>query len=626
MMNAMGENRPPHAAGAITGMARNRRTAGLAAILSLATATACGSPATEPPATPREATGEPSPPSIVIFLADDQGWGDLGVTGNTNVNTPNIDGLARVGATFTHFYVSPVCSPTRAELLTGRYHPRSGVYATSTGGERMDLDETTLAEVFQAAGYATAVFGKWHNGSQPPYHPNARGFDEFYGFTSGHWGHYFSPPLEHNGRIVRGNGYVTDDFTDRAIRFIEDHRDRPFLVYLAYNTPHSPMQVPDRWWTAIADDPIDQRHRDPEKERLSHTRAALAMTENIDWNVGRVVAGIDELGLTDDTIVVYFSDNGPNGWRWNGGMKGRKGSTDEGGVRSPLFIRWPREIGAGTTVDRIAGAIDLLPTLADLAGIRYGTAHPLDGLSLTPLLDPAGAAAAAWPDRLLVNHWRGQTSIRGQRYRLDAEGRLFDMIADPGQRTDVSARQPAETAALTAARDAWLADVLPQRPDTDDRPFPIGHPGHAYTHLPARDGVGHGGIRRSNRYPNDSYFTNWTSLDDEITWDVEVLTDGLFEVTLYYTCADTDAGARVELRLGEQVLAAQITEPHDPPLIGMEQDRDERIESYVKDFQPLVLGDMALTAGRGTLSLQALEIPGAEVMDLRLLVFRRIGA
>lgn len=276
-----------------------------------------------------------SGPNVILFLADDQGWGDLSSHGNTNVRTPNLDTLAREGASFTRFFVSPVCSPTRAELLTGRYHPRTGVYATSRGGERLDLDETTIAQIFHAAGYATAAFGKWHNGSQPPYHPNARGFDEFYGFTSGHWGNYFDPPLDHNGRVVRGNGYVTDDFTDRAIRFIEDHRAEPFFVWVAYNTPHSPMQVPDRWWARFEDGDLAQRHRDPGKEHLDHTRAALAMTENIDWNVGRLTGRLAELGLADDTIVVYLTDNGPNGWRWNGGMKGRKGSTDEGASAPP---------------------------------------------------------------------------------------------------------------------------------------------------------------------------------------------------------------------------------------------------------------------------------------------------
>ena len=222
----------------------------------------------------------------------------------------------------------------------------------------MDLDETSLAEVFKAAGYATAAFGRWHNGMQPPYHPNARGFDEFYGFCSGHWGSYFSPILEYNGNLVRGEGYVTDDFTSHALDFIEKHRDGPFLVYLPYNTPHSPMQAPEEYWRKFADSPLELRHRDPEIEDLEHTRAALAMTENIDWNVGRVLNRLEQLDLQDNTIVLYFSDNGPNGWRWNQGMKGRKGSTDEGGVRSPFVIQWPGVIAPGGVIPTIAATID----------------------------------------------------------------------------------------------------------------------------------------------------------------------------------------------------------------------------------------------------------------------------
>src|SRR5688500_12824187 len=182
---------------------------------------------------------EPERPNVVIFLADDQGWGDFSLTGNPQVQTPHIDSLARDGVSLANFFVCPVCSPTRAEFLTGRYHPRCGVRGVSTGQERMDLDEATIAEAFQAAGYATACFGKWHNGSQWPYHPNARGFDEYYGFTSGHWGEYFDAPLEHNGQPVRGKGFTVDEFTERGIEFIEQHGEQPFFCYFAYNTPHS---------------------------------------------------------------------------------------------------------------------------------------------------------------------------------------------------------------------------------------------------------------------------------------------------------------------------------------------------------------------------------------------------
>ena len=221
-------------------------------------------------------------PNIVVILADDQGWGDLSVHGNTNLRTPHIDSLARDGALFERFFVCPVCSPTRAEFLTGRYHVRGGVWSTSTGGERLDLDEKTIADSFQAAGYATGAFGKWHNGSQYPYHPNARGFDEYYGFPSGHWGEYFNPPLEHNGQPVRGKGYITDDLTDHAMAFIEQNRERPFFCYLPLNVPHSPMQVPDRFWDKFKNDDLKLRHTGSQKEELDMTRAALAMCESID--------------------------------------------------------------------------------------------------------------------------------------------------------------------------------------------------------------------------------------------------------------------------------------------------------------------------------------------------------
>ena len=194
-------------------------------------------------------------PNVIVILTDDQGWGDLSMNGNKNLSTPNIDSLARDGASFESFYVCPVCSPTRAEFLTGRYHPRSGVYSTSAGGERMDADERTIADVFRGAGYATAAIGKWHNGMQYPYHPNGRGFDYYYGFCSGHWGNYFDPMLERNGKITKGKGFLVDDLTNEAMKFMERHGgpngEKPFFVYLPYNTPHSPMQVPDEYWNCL---------------------------------------------------------------------------------------------------------------------------------------------------------------------------------------------------------------------------------------------------------------------------------------------------------------------------------------------------------------------------------------
>ena len=554
-------------------------------------------------------------PNVVVILADDQGWGDLSVNGNTSLSTPCIDTLARDGALLERFFVCPVCSPTRAEFLTGRYHPRCGVHGVSTGGERLNLDEKTLADAFKAAGYATGAFGKWHSGTQYPYHPNGRGFEEFYGFCSGHWGSYFDPALEHNGKPVTGKGFLSDDLTDHALGFIETHKDQPFFCYLPFNTPHSPMQVPDRYYAkfvALEPQPIDHGA----KQDIPFTRAALAMCENIDWNVGRVLQRLESLGIAENTIVIYFSDNGPNSRRWNGGMKGIKGSTDEGGVRAPFLIRWPGRILAGRRVPQIAAAIDLLPTLADFAGIALPGAKPLDGVSLKPLLL---ANAAEWPDRMIFSHWNGKVSVRTQRYRLDSENQLFDMQADPDQTANVASQHKEEADQLTRAVARWRAEVLSALQNMD-RPFTVGYPEFPATVLPARDGVPHGVVRRSAAAPNCSFFENWTRTDDSITWDVQVETSGSYEAVIGYTCPQADVGATVELDFNGSRLQGTVSEANDPPLLGAEHDRVPRKgESYVKAFKPLRLGTVSLLRGRGLITLRALTVPGQSVMDVRSL-------
>jgi len=542
-------------------------------------------------------------PHVLVILADDQGWGDLSLHGHPAIRTPRIDAIGREGAQFDRFFVQPLCAPTRAELLTGRYHPRGGVTGVSTGAERLDLDERTIADVFRAAGYATATFGKWHHGTQPPYHPNDRGFDEFYGFTSGHWAQYFDAPLDHNGRRVVGRGYMPDDLTDRALAFMTT-RDQPTFVLLSYNTPHSPMQVPDAYWTRWRDRELPT-HRYSADEDVPHTRAALAMVENLDANVGRLLDGLDAHGVGRDTLVVYLTDNGPNGWRWNGDMKGRKGTLDEGGVRSPLLVRFPGRVRAGLRVPQIAGAIDLLPTLAELADVPLPIDRALDGRSLAPLLRETGAA---WPDRaLLAFSTNGRDlSVRTQAYRLDPAGALFDMVADPGQRTDAAAERPQEAAALRAEGQRVAADVGFGTRGTP-RPFTVRGPA---TSLPARDGVPHGGIVRSSPHPNDSYFLRWTSTADAVTWDVDVLEAGDYVVRALYAVPPSDAGATVRLTFGEAGTTTRVTPAHDPPLIGASDDRVPRTESYTKHFAPLTLGTLRLAAGRGTLRVTAPEIPG----------------
>jgi arylsulfatase A-like enzyme len=553
-----------------------------------------------------------SRPNILIILTDDQGWGDLSINGNKNLKTPNIDSIARRGAILDRFYVQPVCSPTRAELLTGRYHPRTGVRSVSTGLERLNLNETTLAQILRALGYRTGAFGKWHNGSQWPYHPNARGFEEYYGFTSGHWGEYFDPPLEHNGKPVRGKGYIADDLTDKALAFIQKHRDGPFFCYVPYNTPHSPFCVPDEYWNRFKDHPIPQRGQDGQKEDLPVTRCALAMCENLDWNVGRLLKKLDELNLADNTIVIFFSDNGPNGFRWNGGMKGRKGSTDEGGVRSPCFVRWRGTIAPGRVVPQIAGAIDLVPTLTSLVKAPAAKGLPLDGKDLSPLLL---GDKTDWPDRMIFATFLGKVSVRTQQYRLDADRSLFDMSADPGQTTDIAIERPDDAKRLRQAAADWRKEVLPT--DKDTRPFPVGYVEFPMTPLPARDGVPHGGVRRSAGAPNCSYFVNWKTKEDTMTWDIEVHTAGTYRVEIQYACPAKDLGANVELRFKDATTTGKVAAAWYPALLDQQDRVPRKGESYMREFRSMTLAPLTLAKGRGALTLRAVEIPGQQVMEVR---------
>jgi hypothetical protein len=342
------------------------------------------------------------------------------------------------------------------------------------------------------------------------------------------------------------------------------------------------------------------------------------MCENIDWNVGRVLGEIDKLGLKNNTIVVYFSDNGPNSWRWNGGMKGRKGTLDEGGLRVPMLIRWPGRIAAGRRIPQIAGAIDLLPTLAGLAGVPVSGGKPLDGRSLAPLL---AGSAPAWPERLLFSMHNKRVSVRSQRYRLDPAGALFDMQEDPGQYADVSARLADVAVSLRKAQQDWAAEML-AFVGPDDRPYPVGH--SRTTLLPARDGTMEGGLKRSSIHPNCSFFTNWTSTADRMAWDIEVAREGEFEATVYYTCKAANAGSTIELSFEGQSARATVAQPHDPPLVGESGDRVKRTESYVKDFKPMKIGRIRLSRSRGKLTLRAVEIPGTEAAEVRYVALTRI--
>jgi arylsulfatase A len=237
-------------------------------------------------------------PNVLLIMTDDQGYSDIHSHGNPLIDTPTLDSFAKQATRFDRFFVSPVCAPTRASLLTGRYHLRTGTHGVTRGRENMRENETTIAQIFKNSGYKTACFGKWHNGSNYPYHPNARGFDTFTGFCAGHWNNYFDTTLEHNGSPLKTKGYIADVLTEHAINFIEQDKNLPFFCYLAYNTPHGPYQVPDKYFDKYKGQGLDDQ-----------TAAIYGMCENIDDNFRKILDALDRLNLAKNTIVIFTTDN-----------------------------------------------------------------------------------------------------------------------------------------------------------------------------------------------------------------------------------------------------------------------------------------------------------------------------
>jgi arylsulfatase A-like enzyme len=570
-------------------------------------------------AIPVSAARQPAParPNVVLIVTDDQGYGDLGSTGNPHVRTPHIDRLAGESVVFDRFFVSPVCAPTRASLLTGRYHLRTGTWGVTGGRETMRGDEVTLAEMLRANGYRTGAFGKWHNGAHVPSTPRAQGFDEFFGFRGGHWNLYFDADLEHDGRPVKTKGYIADVLTDAALRFIERHRQQPFFCYLAFNTPHSPLQVPDKYFDAFT------------AKGLNATLASVyGMVANIDDNVGRLLARLDDLRLRNDTIVIFVSDNGPAGDRYNAGMRGRKGSVHEGGGRVPFFVRWPTRLQA-RRVDRIAAHIDVLPTLVDLLGLTVPDSN-LDGRSLRRLLE---GDATGWTDRMLFTHQArpdnpGNTypgAVRTQQYRLVNEGKgwhLFDMEADPAQKSDIAGANPSVVQRLADAYAAWFADV--SRSAFVRPPIEVGHASEDPIELDAPDAVLSGLAYKNSPqgYAND-WIAGWTNTASTATWEISVVRPGRYEVSLAYVCNERDAGSKIRVTAGHASTEAVVKATPVRPIFLPHRDPDQYYRSLV--WSNLPAGTLRLDRGRTRVEVRALTKPGDTVMELKHLAFRYLG-
>lgn len=446
--------------------------------------------------TPKELSNN-HPPNIILVMTDDQGYGDLGIHANPFIRTPVLDSLAGLSTRIDPFYVSPVCAPTRSSLMTGRYHLRTGVYDTYNGGAMMSPEEHTVAEVLAEHGYHTAMVGKWHLGDSYPMRPMDQGFDYYLAHKGGGIGQpgddygnfirndssYFDPYLWENGKRVRRKGYCSNIFTDQAIEFITKHNHEqakdPFFLYLAFNAPHTPLQVPEQY---------EQEYRDMEygstdfetsgdnvakmnQWDMESARRVYGMVSNIDDNMGRLLNTLGELGIEEQTLVVFLTDNGPQQRRYTAGLNKRKSSVMEGGIRVPCMFYWKGTLQENRILSIPSAHIDMMPTLLEFAGIPYES--EMDGSSLYPALM---GEAVSIEDRPLFFVWaRGypqrysNMAVRLGRYKLVGNSehgesedllKLFDLENDPCELIDISKDLPEVKASLLEELDRWYNEII----------------------------------------------------------------------------------------------------------------------------------------------------------------------
>ena len=447
---------------------------------------------------------ESAKPNVIIVMTDDQGYGDLSCHGNRVLRTPNLDRLYADSVRFTDFHVSPFCTPTRAALMTGNYPGFTGAYRTSSGRTMMHRDEKTVANLFGDNGYATGMVGKWHLGDNAPHRPQDRGFQDVVwhrcggvGQASDHWGNdYFDDTYERNGKFEKFEGYCTDVWFREGMRFVEENKDRPFFLYLPTNAPHGPYRVPDAW----------------AKPYVGNKNVAnpnfYGMIANIDHNMGLLRQHLTKLGLAENTILIFMTDNGTAAGGafqgldsepirgFNAGMRGKKSSVYDGGHRVPFFVHWPKgDLVGGKDVETLAAHIDVLPTLADLCGLAVSEQYQPDGISLKPLLydtDQAFDQSHTWKRDHHVEQFLGGAGgtaippkpheyavVMTRRWRLvnsDEQG-LYDIQADPAQRINLAGKHPDVVARLRDSYDQFWKKVSPRlKPVRIDVGNPVENP------------------------------------------------------------------------------------------------------------------------------------------------------
>lgn len=424
-------------------------------------------------------------PNVVLVITDDQGYGELGCHGNPIIKTPNLDELYSESVRLTNFHVGPTCAPTRAGLMTGHYCNSTGVWHTIMGRSLLRENEVTMGDIFKANGYRTGIFGKWHLGDNYPFRPHERGFEVALVHGGGgvsqtpdYWENsYFDDTYFRNGEPESFTGYCTDVWFDEAMKFIEENKERPFFCYLPTNAPHGPYRV-------------DDSYSEPYRGQVPDYRANFyGMITNIDDNMARLRAKLRELGIEDNTILIFATDNGSSAGcsldneqfvkeGYNAGMRGKKGSEYDGGHRTPLFLYWPKGgFTEGKDIDQLTANIDVLPTLIDLCGLEVSEDVDFHGVSLKPLFE---GQTVNWLDRVVVTDsqrveypikWR-KSAVMTNRWRLVNGEELYDILEDPEQRNDIADKHPDVVKYLRQHYEQWWE--LVSASFDDDCPIVIG--------------------------------------------------------------------------------------------------------------------------------------------------------
>ena len=467
-------------------------------------------------------------PNVIIIMTDDQGFGDLGINQNPNIITPNIDKFANKSIQFNNFFVSPVCAPTRSSLMTGRYSLRTGVRDTYNGGAIMSNNETTIAEILKEANYATGIFGKWHLGDNYPFRPSEQGFDEslihlaggigqvgdftnyFKGDTS-----YFDPILWKNNKQNQYEGYCSDIFAENAIEFIEKNKNNSFFCYLSFNAPHTPLQVPEKYYNmykdldpelGFNDDLSDFRMNEKDKE---DARKIYGMVTNIDDNVGKVINKLKELKIEEETIIIFMTDNGPQQIRYNSSMKGRKGTVYNGGIRVPFYIQYSEKFKESKVINKMSAHIDVLPTILELCNLNVPNDRKIDGQSLVPFIN-----SKSTNDRFLFSYWTRRfpekyinMSIQNDNYKLVGnndfdskieEFELYDLVEDPNENNNIISQNIETARSFKKEMDNSIDDLLKSKNIKNPPRIIIGSEFENPTILNRNDASGERGVWAQN--------------------------------------------------------------------------------------------------------------------------------